>query len=138
MSKKAIFAAVFIGALAVLGLGAAMNLAPAAVSAASNKVDADEFLFINNSDKGIVGIYVSKSGADKWSKNLLDSDERPLMKGKSTDLDRPNFRGSCDFKIVYKDAKEKIWRDVPLRDITHITHNSIGECEYRRPKSENA
>ena len=136
MGKKAIFAAAFIGALVVLGAGAAMNLEPTAVSAASNKVDADEFLFINNSDKGIVGIYVSKSGADKWSKNLLDSDERPLKKGMSTDLDRPNFYGNCDFNIVNKDSKEKIWLNVPLRDIKHITHNSIGECEYRRPKSE--
>ena len=136
MNKNCIFAAIVIGALVITGVGIYSDPTPTALSAASKKVDDDEFLFINRSDKNIVGIYLSSPGEDKWTKNMLDSDDRPLKKGKSTDIDRPNFYGLCDFKIVYKDSTESIWRKVPLSEIQQITCNGSGECEFVRPRAK--
>lgn len=134
MGKKGILAAIFIGALLITGVGIYSDSTPTAVSAASKKVDDDEFLFVNRSDKNIVGIYLSSPGDDKWTKNMLDKDDRPLKNGKSTDIDRPNFYGLCDIKVVYKDSTESIWRKVPLSEINQITCNTDGQCEFVRPK----
>lgn len=90
--------------------------------------------FINSSGSEINAIFISESGRNIWSENLLK--ETPLKDGEDTSLDirRKNILGLSDIKIRYSSGREKIWKKLPILEIFEITDKKDGEPGYERIK----
>lgn len=90
--------------------------------------------FINYSGSEIKGIFISETGRDIWSENLLD--DSPLKNGDraSLDINRENRIGLADIKIIYSSGKEKFWEKLPILEIFEITDKKDGEPGYERIK----
>ena len=90
--------------------------------------------FINSSGSEINAIFISETGRNIWSENLLK--ETPLKDGADASLDikRKSILGLTDMKIIYSSGKEKIWRKLPILEIFEITDKKEGEPLYERIK----
>lgn len=90
--------------------------------------------FINSSGSEINAIFISETGRNIWSENLLK--ETPLKDGEDTSLDirRKNILGLSDIKIIYSSGKERIWKKLPILEIFEITDKKDGEPGYERIK----
>lgn len=90
--------------------------------------------FINGSGSEINAIFISESGRNIWSENLLK--ETPLKDGEDSSLDirRKNILGLSDIKIIYSSGREKIWKKLPILEIFEITDKKDGEPGYERIK----
>lgn len=90
--------------------------------------------FINDSGSDIEGIFISETGRDVWSENLLK--ETPLKDGENSSLDvkRDSILGLTDIKIIYSSGKESIWKKLPILEIFEITGKMDGEPVYERIK----
>ena len=90
--------------------------------------------FINDSGSDIEGIFISETGRNAWSENLLK--KHPLKDGEDTSLDikRDSILGLTDIKIIYSSGKESIWKKLPILEIFGITGKSDGEPVYERIK----
>lgn len=90
--------------------------------------------FTNNYGSDIKYIFISDTGRDSWSGDLLKGN--PLKKGGTTSLDinRNNILGLADLKIVYHSGKETIWQKLPILEIFEITHREDGKPDYERLK----
>jgi hypothetical protein len=90
--------------------------------------------FINRSGSEINAIFISETGRNIWSENLLK--ETPLKDGQDASLDikRKSILGLTDMKIIYSSGKEKIWIKLPILEIFEITDKKEGEPLYERIK----
>ena len=90
--------------------------------------------FRNNSGAEIKEIFISETGRNAWSKNLLK--DTPLKNGEDTSLyiRRENILGLTDIKMIYSSGKERIWKKLPILEIFEITHKNNGEPAYERIK----
>ena len=90
--------------------------------------------FTNNYGSDIKYIFISDTGRNSWSADLLKGS--PLKKGGTINLDinRNNILGLADLKIVYPSGKERTWQKLPILEIFEITHREDGEPDYERLK----
>ena len=90
--------------------------------------------FTNNYGSDIKYIFISDTGRNSWSEDLLKGS--PLKKGGTInlDIDRKNILGLADLKIVYPSGKERIWQKLPILEIFEIAHNKDGKPDYERLK----
>lgn len=90
--------------------------------------------FVNSSGSEIKAIFLSQTGRDAWSQNLLK--DGPLKSGGQTDLDirRESILGLSDIKIIYSSGEEKLWKKLPVLEIFEITNKKDGEPGYERIK----
>lgn len=90
--------------------------------------------FFNNSGSEINGIFLSETGRNIWSENLLK--DTPLKNGENAGLDikRESILGLTDIKIIYSSGKERIWKKLPILEIFEITNKKNGEPGYERIK----
>lgn len=90
--------------------------------------------FINNSGTEIKGVFISDTGRNSWSENLLR--DTPIKDGdnRSIDIKRGNILGLTDIKIIYFSGKERIWEKLPILEIFEITHNKDGGPDFERIK----
>lgn len=90
--------------------------------------------FINSSGSEITGIFISETGRNIWSENLLK--ETTLKNGKDASLNikRDSILGLTDIKIIYSSGKERIWKKLPILEIFEITNKKNGEPDYERIK----
>ncbi len=90
--------------------------------------------FVNSSGSEIKAIFLSQSGRDVWSQNLLK--DGPLKNGEQVDLDikRESILGLSDIKIIYSSGEEKLWKKLPILEIFEITNKKDGEPGYERIK----
>lgn len=89
---------------------------------------------INTSGTDINGIFISETGRNAWSKNLLKVS--PLKNGEDASLDikREKILGLTDIRIIYSSGGERIWIKLPILEIFEITHKKNGEPAYERIK----
>ena len=89
---------------------------------------------INTSGTDINGIFISETGRNAWSKNLLKVS--PLKNGEDASLDikRDKILGLTDIRIIYSSGGERIWIKLPILEIFEITHKKNGEPAYERIK----
>ncbi len=82
----------------------------------------------------IYAIFISETGRNIWSENLLK--DKALNDGENASLDirRKNILGLTDIKIIYSSGKEKIWKKLPILEIFEITDKKDGEPVYERIK----
>lgn len=90
--------------------------------------------FINLSGSGIDAIFISETGRDIWSENLLKDTALNDGENASLDIRRKNILGLTDIKIIYSSGKEKIWKKLPILEIFEITDKKDGEPGYERIK----
>lgn len=90
--------------------------------------------FKNSSGSVINAIFISETGRNIWSENLLK--DKALNDGENASLDirRKNILGLTDIKIIYSSGKEKIWKKLPILEIFEITDKKDGEPVYERIK----
>ena len=90
--------------------------------------------FKNSSGSVIYAIFISETGRNIWSENLLK--DKALNDGENASLDirRKNILGLTDIKIIYSSGKEKIWKKLPILEIFEITDKKDGEPVYERIK----
>ena len=90
--------------------------------------------FKNSSGSVIYAIFISETGRNIWSENLLK--DKALNDGENANLDirRKNILGLTDIKIIYSSGKEKIWKKLPILEIFEITDKKDGEPVYERIK----
>lgn len=90
--------------------------------------------FKNSSGSVINAIFISETGRNIWSENLLK--DKALNDGENASLDirRKNILGLTDIKIIYSSGKEKIWKKLPILEIFEITDKKDGEPGYERIK----
>jgi len=90
--------------------------------------------FTNNYGSDIKSIFISATGSNSWSEDLLKGS--PLKKGGTVDLDinRNNILGLVDLRVVYPSGKERIWKKLPILEIFEITHRKDGKPDYERLK----
>ncbi|MDD3672947.1 MAG: hypothetical protein GX056_05825 [Synergistaceae bacterium] len=90
--------------------------------------------FKNSSGSVIYAIFISETGRNIWSENLLK--DKALNDGENASLDirRKNILGLTDIKIIYSSGKEKIWKKLPILEIFEITDKKDGEPGYERIK----
>ena len=90
--------------------------------------------FKNSSGSVIYAIFISETGRNIWSENLLK--DKALNDGENASLDirRKNILGLTDIKIIYSSGKEKIWKKLPILEIFEITDKNDGEPVYERIK----
>lgn len=90
--------------------------------------------FINSSGSDIKEIFISETGRNIWSENLLK--DTPLKNGENAGLDikRESILGLTDIKIIYSSGKERIWKKLPILEIFEITNKKNGEPCYERIK----
>ena len=89
---------------------------------------------INTSGTDINGIFISETGRNAWSENLLKVS--PLKNGEDASLDikRDKILGLTDIRIIYSSGGERIWIKLPILEIFEITHKKNGEPAYERIK----
>ena len=90
--------------------------------------------FTNNYKSDIKSIFISDTGSNSWSEDLLKGS--PLKKGGIIDLDinRNNILGLVDLRVVYPSGKERLWKKLPILEIFEITHREDGKPDYERLK----
>ena len=90
--------------------------------------------FKNSSGSVIYAIFISETGRNIWSENLLK--DKALNDGENASLDirRKNILGLTDIKIIYSSGKEKIWKKLPILEIFEITDKKDGDPVYERIK----
>ena len=90
--------------------------------------------FKNSSGSVIYAIFISETGRNIWSENLLK--DKALNDGENASLDirRKNILGLTDIKIIYSSGKEKIWKKLPILEIFEITDKKDWEPVYERIK----
>jgi hypothetical protein len=90
--------------------------------------------FRNDSGAEITSIFISQTGRDAWSEDLLK--DIPLKNGEKRDLyiGRDNILGLADIKVIYSSGKERVWKKLPILEIFEITHRNDGEPAYERIK----
>ena len=90
--------------------------------------------FINTSGADINGIFISETGRNAWSENLLKAG--PLKNGEDASLDikRDKILGLTDIRIIYFSGEERIWIKLPILEIFQITDRKNGEPAYERIK----
>ncbi|HAJ94379.1 MAG TPA: hypothetical protein DCM41_05735 [Synergistaceae bacterium] len=90
--------------------------------------------FINRSGSEIKGIFISETGRNLWSENLLRDTALNDGEDASLDIRRRNILGLTDIKIIYSSGKVKIWKKLPILEIFEITDKKDGEPGYERIK----
>ncbi len=90
--------------------------------------------FINRSGSEIKGIFISETGRNLWSENLLRDTALNDGEDASRDIRRRNILGLTDIKIIYSSGKVKIWKKLPILEIFEITDKKDGEPGYERIK----
>jgi len=90
--------------------------------------------FINRSGSEIKGIFISETGRNLWSENLLRDTALNDGEDASLDIRRRNILGLTDIKIIYSSGKVKIWKKLPILEIFEITDKKDGKPGYERIK----
>lgn len=132
MKKITALAAVVFAFFALAAFADVCSVAPTAKQ--NTPEEGIPLKFINDSGTGVKGIFISETGRNEWSVNLLSED---LLKNKeSTDIyiKREDILGLTDIKIIYQSDKERIWKKLPILEIFEITHKRNGEPSYDQIK----
>ncbi len=89
--------------------------------------------FINSSGSDIKEIFISETGRNIWSENLLK--DTPLKNGENAGLDirRESILGLTDIKIIYSSGKERIWKKLPILEIFEITNKKTEPIPTHKP-----
>ena len=90
--------------------------------------------FINSSGSEINGIFLSETGRNIWSENLLKDTSLKNGENAGLDIKRESILGLTDIKIIYSSGKERIWKKLPILEIFEITNKKNGEPGYERIK----
>ncbi|MDY9921225.1 MAG: hypothetical protein U2P59_05325 [Synergistota bacterium] len=90
--------------------------------------------FINSSGSVINAIFISETGRNIWSENLLKDTALNDGEDASLDIRRKSILGLTDIKIIYSSGKEKIWKKLPILEIFEITDKKGREPGYERIK----
>ena len=132
MKKIPVFAAIIFLFLALPAFAEACSTTPPAEE--QQEETGIPLEFKNSSGSVIYAIFISETGRNIWSENLLK--DKALNDGENASLDirRKNILGLTDIKIIYSSGKEKIWKKLPILEIFEITDKKDGEPVYERIK----
>lgn len=132
MKKIPVLAAIIFLFLALPAFAEVCSTTPPAEEQQEEKVIPLEF--INSSGSVINAIFISETGRNIWSENLLKDTALNDGEGASLDIRRKSILGLTDIKIIYSSGKEKIWKKLPILEIFEITDKKGGEPGYERIK----
>lgn len=90
--------------------------------------------FINSSGSEINAIFISETGRNIWSENLLKVTALKDGEDASLQIKRYSILGLADIKIIYSSGKESIWKKLPILEIFEITGKKDGEPGFERIK----